>query len=140
MNVQPLFPPALNGVGKFDIKIVDFRPNTYNNAANIVGDVVVAIAANAKDAFPQGPIGLDPEKALTECDKNRNVEERVGRQMMQLKPIDKKETMEKFVDWGRKSSDEVVNETNPIVDWRLRVALLLGELERVLLLVESHLL
>jgi hypothetical protein len=44
------------------------------------------------------------------------------------------------MNWGRKSSDEVVNETDPVVDWRLWVALLLGELERVLLLAESHLL
>ena len=60
--------------------------------------------------------------------------------MMQLKPIDKKETTEKFLDWGRKSSDEVVNETDPVVDWRLWVAILLGELERVFFLAESHLL
>ena len=48
---------------------------------------------------------------------------------MQLKPIDKQEAPKKLVDWGRKTSDEVVNETDPILDWRCWIALLLGEAE-----------
>jgi hypothetical protein len=55
----------LDGVGKFDVEIFDIRTNTDNNAANVIGDVVRAITADAEDALPQSPIGLDPEEALT---------------------------------------------------------------------------
>jgi hypothetical protein len=140
MDIQPLLPPTLDGVGEFDVEIFDVRTNTDNNAANVVGDVVGAITAEAEDTLPQSPIRLDPEEALTQCDKNRHVEDGIGRQLMQLKPIDKQKTPKKLVDWGRKTSDEVVNETDPIIDWRPWVALFLGELEGVLFLAESHLL
>jgi hypothetical protein len=65
MDVQPLLPPTLDGVGKFDVEIFDIRMNTDNNAANVIGDVVRAITADAEDALPQSPIGLDPEEAFT---------------------------------------------------------------------------
>jgi hypothetical protein len=58
---------------------------------------------------------------------------------MQLKPIDKEKTSKKFMDRWRKTADEVVNETDPVLDWRGRIALLLGEAERVLLLGEPQL-
>ena len=139
MNIHPSLPPTLDGVGEFDVEIFDVRTNTDNNAANVVGDVVGAITAEAEDTLPQSPIRLDPEEALTQCDKNRHVEDGIGRQLMQLKPIDKKKTSKKLMDRGRKTADEVVNETDPILDWRRRIALLLGEAERVLLLGEPQL-
>ena len=140
MDIHLLLSPTLDRVGEFDVEIFDVRTNIDNNAANVVGDVVGAITAEAENTLPQSPIRLGPEEALTQCDENRDVEDGIGRQLMQLKPIDKQKTPKKLVDWGRKTSDEVVNETDPILDWRRWVALLLGKAERSFLLAEPQLL
>jgi hypothetical protein len=40
-------------------------------------------------------MGLDPQKALTEHDKTRNVQNRVGIQIMKLNPICKEKAIKK---------------------------------------------
>jgi hypothetical protein len=37
--IEPLFAPTLDGVSEFDVKIIDIRADTDNNATYIVGDV-----------------------------------------------------------------------------------------------------
>ena len=140
MYIEPSLAPPLDGVGEFDVEVLAVRTNTDNNAADVIGDAVGAITADAENALPQSPIRLDSEEALTQCDKNRHVEDGIGRQLMQLKPIDKEEAPKKFVDRGRKTADEMVNKTDPILHWRRWIALFLGEARCVLLLGEPQLL
>jgi hypothetical protein len=83
-DVQPFPVPPLDEVGEFDVKIINVRTDTDNNATYIISDVVGAIAADAENMFPQGPIWMGPEETLTEGDKDRYVEDRIGGQLMQL--------------------------------------------------------
>ena len=101
MHIEPSLPPPLDGVGEFDVKVLDIRANANNNTTNVVGNVVGAIAAKAENALPQSPIRLDPEEALAKGDKDRNVEDGVGSQLMQLQPINEEKTAEEIMDWGR---------------------------------------
>ena len=64
VHIEPSFAPSLDGVGEFDVKVLDVRANANNNTAYVVGDVVGAIAAEAENAFPQSPIGRDSEEAF----------------------------------------------------------------------------
>lgn len=71
----------MDGVGEFD---VDVRADTDNNTTYVVGDIVGAVAAKVENAFPQGPIWFGPEKALAEGDKDGDVENGIGSQLVQL--------------------------------------------------------
>ena len=59
---------------------------------------------------------------------------------MQLYPINKEKTADEIVNGGRKAANEVVDETDPILDWRRWIAFFAGEAQRVLLLHEPKLL
>lgn len=59
---------------------------------------------------------------------------------MKLQPVDKEQTTEKIMDGGREAVDEMVNETNPILDRRRRVAFFAWEAQRVFLLHQPKLL
>jgi hypothetical protein len=54
----------LDGVGEFNVKILDVRADADNNAAYVVSGVVGAIAAKTEDTFPQSPVRRDSEEAL----------------------------------------------------------------------------
>jgi hypothetical protein len=51
-------------------------------------------------------MGLDPQNTLTEHDETRNVQNRVGIQIMELNPIRKEKAAKKRVRRKRKSSEE----------------------------------
>jgi hypothetical protein len=137
-NIQPSFAPPLDGVGEFDVKVFDIRANANNNTAYVVGDVVGAIAAEAEDALPQSPIRMDSEEALAESNENRDMEDGIGSQLMQLQPVNKEKTAEEIVNGGREAADKMVNKTDPILDRRRWIAFLAGEAQRVLLLHEPE--
>jgi hypothetical protein len=80
--IEPLFAPTLDGVGEFDVKIINIWANTDNNATYIVGDVFRVVAPEIEDAFPKAPVRVDAQEAFAKCDKDRNVEKRVGGQMV----------------------------------------------------------
>ena len=130
----------MDGVGGFNVKILDIRADANNNTAYVVGNIVGAITAEAEDALPQSPIGMDSKKALAKGNENRNMEDGVGSKVVKLQPIHEKQTTKKIMDGGREASDKVVNEANPIFNRRRRVALFAGEAQRVLRLREPELL
>ena len=68
----------MDGVGEFNVKILDIRADANNNTAYVVGNVVGAITAEVEDALPQSPIGMDSKKALAKGNENRNMEDGVG--------------------------------------------------------------
>jgi hypothetical protein len=45
------------------------------------------------------------------------MENGIGSQLVQLQPVHKEQSTKEFVDRGRETTDEVVDETNPILDW-----------------------
>jgi hypothetical protein len=100
VDVEPLFAPSLDRIRKLDVEIIDISPNTDNNATYVISDVVGAITAEAENALPQSPIGSDSEEAFAKCDKNRNVKDGIGSQLVQLNPINEKKAAEEIMDWG----------------------------------------
>lgn len=60
--------------------------------------------------------------------------------MVKLQSVNKKQPTQKIVNGGRKTADEVVNKTDPLLDWRRGIALLAGEEQRLLLLADPKLL
>ena len=83
---------------------------------------------------------MDPKERLAKSDKNRDVEDGVGSKMVKLQSIHKKQPTQKIVNGGRKAADEVVNETDPILDRTGWITLLAGEAQRVFLLADPKLL
>ena len=60
--------------------------------------------------------------------------------MVKLQSVNKKQPTQKVVNGGRKTADEVVNETDPVLDRRRWIALLTGEVQRIFLLADPKLL
>ena len=60
--------------------------------------------------------------------------------MMQLNPVNKEKSTEKFVDGGGKAANEVVDESYPKSNWRGWKAFVAREDQRVLLLHQAQLL
>jgi hypothetical protein len=60
---------------------------------------------NHEDSAPQCPVGFDPQETLTERDKARNVENRVGIQVVELNPVGKEEATEKRM-WGKRQTPQ----------------------------------
>jgi hypothetical protein len=56
---------------------------------------------------------MDAEETLAESNENGNVEDRIRGQLVQLDPVDEKETTKKFVDRSGKTTDEEIDECYP---------------------------
>ena len=56
---------------------------------------------------------------------------------MQLNPVNKKKAAEEIMNWGRKAADEVINETNPVLHWRVGVAFFAGKANGVFFLHQA---
>jgi hypothetical protein len=128
MYIEPLFAPPLDGVGELDVEVLDIRANANDNAAYVVGDVVMAIAAAVKYALPQSPIGMDSKEALTESDENRDVEDGIGNQLVQLNPVNKEESPKELVNRHGKAAKEEIKENYLISFGRIGGRLFPGNL------------
>ena len=60
----------MNRVRKLDVEVVNFGSDADDNAAHIVGDIARAVAPEVKDAFPQAPMRMGPEKAFAQSDED----------------------------------------------------------------------
>jgi hypothetical protein len=72
----------LDGVGEFDIEILDISTDTDNNTTYVIGNVVGAVVVKAENTLPHSPVRLGPEEAFTKSDKDRNVKDGIGSQLM----------------------------------------------------------
>jgi hypothetical protein len=90
LGIEPFRPPARVVLWHLEIEVFDVRTHLEAEAASLV----VRRAPDGKDSTPESPVGLDFEKALTERDETRNVENSVGIQIMELNPVRKEETPE----------------------------------------------
>ncbi|KAK1665923.1 hypothetical protein QYE76_054082 [Lolium multiflorum] len=91
MDIQPSFAPPLNRVKELDIEVFDIWADAYNYTTYIIGGGVGAVAADKEYAFPQAPVGRGPEKAFAEGDKDRDVKDGIGGEMMELQAINKEQ-------------------------------------------------
>ena len=140
LDVQPPPAPPLDGVGEFDVEVVHFGTDADDNAAHIVGDIAGAVAPEIENALPQAPMRMGPEEALAQSDENRDMEDGVRGQLMQLNPVNKEKSTEKLVDGGGKAANEVVDKSYPVPNGRTWEAFVAGEDQRALLLVQAKLL
>jgi hypothetical protein len=81
-DVNPLLAPALDGVGKFQIKISGIGPDTDADTTYVVGGATRIIAAEVKDALPHAPVRVDAKEALAKSDKDGYVRDGIGSQMI----------------------------------------------------------
>jgi hypothetical protein len=77
----------LDGVGKLNIKIIHIGSDADANAAYIVDGVARVVSPEIKDTFPQAPMRMGPEETFAEGDEDRNMEDGIWVQLMQLDPI-----------------------------------------------------
>jgi hypothetical protein len=64
LDVEPFLAPALDGVGKLQIKIAGFWSNTDTDTTYIVDGVLRVVAAEVEDTFPQALMGVDSKETL----------------------------------------------------------------------------
>jgi hypothetical protein len=133
LDVQPPLAPPLDGVGEFDVKVVNFRTDADDNAAQIIGDIAGAVAPVIENVLPQAPMRMGPEEALAQGDENRDMEDGVGGQLMQLNPVNKEKSTEKLMDGGGKAANEVIDKSYPVPNGRTWEAFVAGEDQRALL-------
>jgi hypothetical protein len=118
---------------------MDIGTDTDTNATYIVDDVPRVVAPEVEDAFPKAPMRMDAHERLAKSNKNRNVEERIWGQLMQLDPIDEQQATKKFVNRNGKAANEEVDKSYPESNGRTRRALISGHLQG-LFLQHTHLL
>ena len=56
---------------------------------------------------------MDAEETFTEGNKDRDMEDGIGSQLMQLNPVNKQESTKKFVDWNGQATEEEVSKSYP---------------------------
>ena len=61
-------------------------------------------------AFPESPVGMNPQETLTENDKAQNVLNRILRKVMQLDSVHIKERTEKRMQGERETLGEMIRE------------------------------
>jgi hypothetical protein len=72
--------------------------------------LIRGLALHAEDPFPQIPMGLDPQEALTQHDEARDVQYGIGVQVMHLGSVGKKKASEEIVRRKRKSAEDECHE------------------------------
>jgi hypothetical protein len=102
LGIEPFCPPTRIVLRHLEIEIFDVLTHLAAEAASLV----VRRTPDGEDSTPERPVGFDPEKALTEHDETRNVENGVGIQIVELNPVSKEKTSEERMRGKRKPSKE----------------------------------
>ena len=72
-------------------------------------------------------MGVDAQEALTEGDEAGDVEDGVGRELMELDAVNEKQPTKKLVGRNRKSAEDKGHEHHPPARFRARDYLVAGE-------------
>ena len=75
---------------------------------------------HGENAFPEGPVWMDPQKTLAKNNKARNVLDCIWRKIMQLDSVHVQKCTEEGVQRKRKTSGEVVRKDDALVLPRMR--------------------
>jgi hypothetical protein len=113
VGIKPFRPPAGVVFGRLEIKVQDIRAHLAAKATSLIAQGV----PDGENPAPKRPMGLDPQKTLTEHDETRNVQNRIGIQIMELNPICKEKTTKKRVRWKRHPSEHKGKKNYPEA-WR----------------------
>jgi hypothetical protein len=137
LGIVPLRPPPGIVFGCLEVEILNVWAHLDAETSGLIWQRV----PNNEDSAPQCPVGFDPQEALTERDKARNVKDRIGIQVVELNPVSKKKTAEERMRGKRQTPQQEGNEDYPESRRRpgndLRAG---GERLRRRVLQESHLL
>jgi len=66
------------------------------------------------------PVGLDSNKSITEVDKDRDMKNGIGVQMMDLNPIEIKKTLKEIRGWKSKTPLNKMLEKNKLINIIIR--------------------
>jgi hypothetical protein len=83
LGIKLFRPPAGVVFGRLKVKVGDIRTHLAAKAAGLEWQR----APDDKDSTPKGPMGFYPQETLTKRDETRNVQNRVGIQIMELNPV-----------------------------------------------------
>jgi hypothetical protein len=83
LGIKPFCPPAGVVFGRLKVKVGDIRTHLAAKAAGLEWQR----APDDKDSTPKGPMGFYPQETLTKRDETRNMQNRVGIQIMELNPV-----------------------------------------------------
>jgi hypothetical protein len=97
LGIEPLCPPAGVVFGRLEIEVWHIWVHLAAEATGLVAQWV----PNNENPAPKCPVGFDPQETFTKHDKTRNVQNRVGIQIMELNPICEKKSTKKRM-WGKR--------------------------------------
>jgi hypothetical protein len=109
LGIVPLRLPPGIVFGRLEVEI--FNVWAHLNAKTV--GLIRQRVPNNKDSAPQRPVGFNPQEALTERDKARNVKDGIGIQVMELNPISKKKTAEERMRGKRQTPQQEGDEDYP---------------------------
>jgi hypothetical protein len=93
LGVELFCPPAGVVFGHLEIEIWHVRAHLAAEAAGLVAQWV----PDDENPAPKRPMGFNPQETFTERDKTRNMQNRIGIQIMELNPIREKKSAKKRV-------------------------------------------
>jgi hypothetical protein len=93
LGIEPFCPPARIVFWHLEVEVWNIWAHLTAEAAGLVAKWV----PDGENPAPKRPMGLDPQETFTERDKTRNVQNRIGIQIMKLNPIREEEPAKKRV-------------------------------------------
>jgi hypothetical protein len=113
LGVKLLRPPARIVFERLEVEVIDILAHLAVEAASLV----MLWAPDDENPTPERPMGLDPQKTLTECHEACDVQNGVGIQIVKLNPVSKMETLEERMQGKREPLEKECEEKYP-ESWR----------------------
>jgi hypothetical protein len=93
LGIELFCPPVGIVFGHLEVEI----RNVWAHLAAEATSLIAKWVPDGENPAPKHPMGLDPQETFTERDKTRNVQNRIGIQIMKLNPIGEEEPVKKGV-------------------------------------------
>src|SRR4051812_47251696 len=116
LQIEPALSPCVNRIQLLQIKIGTFFLNVN---ACLPHGILRVRPLYVKEAFPEPPMGIDPQEALTMSDKADNVQNPIGRQIMQLQLVGIQQAPDERMNRKRKPTRKEALKAYPFIRlWR----------------------
>jgi hypothetical protein len=79
----------LNGFSHREVEAVNFLPSDEAGPSDSMGAITPAAVLDEEYFLPQTLVGVDAEKGLTDSDKDRQMQDGVWRQLLELNAVGK---------------------------------------------------
>jgi hypothetical protein len=96
----------LDGLDDLEVEVFDIRPHGDLEAVNGVDTILSCLSLNKVEAFQHALVRLDTHEALTQSDETCNVDDGVGRELVELNSTNKKEPTKKFVGGDKEATEK----------------------------------